>query len=256
MKAVIQIGVKDLDETKALLRGHFGRELINVAKNYTMCVSFSAPYGEEWLPLKTGSAFAVKTPNNLFLVTANHIYQEYLEFSGKYKNARFQIGSLEFKLRERLIASNARSDIATFSLLEDELLIQGKVPISSWPPIDPVADQGIMFSGFPGKERTRLTANAHSAGMFIATGRVYSVTSEQIKTTFEHDLLVDVMGDGKLPGHGYDVGGMSGGPLLTLIERGSILSWRLGGIISEGFPEADLVIARSATGITEFGSVR
>ncbi|KQQ24146.1 hypothetical protein ASF58_16310 [Methylobacterium sp. Leaf125] len=82
------------------------------------------------------------------------------------------------------------------------------------------------------------------------------MTNEQIKTQIEHDALIDPFALGRIPDPGYDIGGMSGGPMISLLWSGSLLYWALGGVISEGWPTLDLIIAHSADGITELGTVR
>lgn len=49
----------------------------------------------------------------------------------------------------------------------------------------------------------------------------------------ERNNLIDVMGDG-LPPENYDFRGMSGGPMIMVIETATLRSWSLAGIIYEG----------------------
>lgn len=243
-------------KTNDLLAGDFGRELLLIAKKCTMPVSFSAPGRDDWLPLKSGSAFALRTPKKLMLVTAKHVYDDYIKFRLEYKKARFQVGNIEFSPEIRLLGLGDKADIATFDLSQQELISLEKVPLTFWPPVLPQEDAPVLFAGFPGRERSALGPSTFKTGVVLATGRTMSVTNEQIKTRIEHDDLIDPFALGRTPEPGYDIGGMSGGPMISLLWRGPLLYWALGGVISEGWAALDLIVAHSADGITETGTIR
>ncbi len=65
---------------------------------------------------------------------------------------------------------------------------------------------------------------------------ITSVTDHQIACRFDREKTIDFSGSG-LPPQGYDVGGVSGGPLLmpTLVREGPIegVVWRFAGVIVE-----------------------
>ena len=63
---------------------------------------------------------------------------------------------------------------------------------------------------------------------------ISSVTDHQITCRFDRAKLIDVGGHG-LPPQGYDIGGVSGGPLLmpTSVREAAVegVIWRLAGVI-------------------------
>ena len=59
------------------------------------------------------------------------------------------------------------------------------------------------------------------------------VGRKDITTVFDRSRWIDAMGLG-LPPERYDFGGISGGPMLSVIERNGIRSWALAGVIYEG----------------------
>ena len=68
----------------------------------------------------------------------------------------------------------------------------------------------------------------------MAIGNISSsVGKRDISSQIERERLIDILGLG-LPRNNYDYSGMSGGPLITVVESAGIRSWRLGGIIYSG----------------------
>jgi hypothetical protein len=66
--------------------------------------------------------------------------------------------------------------------------------------------------------------------------RITSITDHQISCRLDREKMIDLNGNG-LPPFGYNIGAVSGGPLLvpTLVEQGALkgVVWRLGGVIME-----------------------
>jgi hypothetical protein len=61
---------------------------------------------------------------------------------------------------------------------------------------------------------------------------------------------------GDLPPRSYDIGGMSGGPMLAIRERSGFWSFPVAGVISEGRAEDDKIVAERADNIRADGSIR
>lgn len=59
---------------------------------------------------------------------------------------------------------------------------------------------------------------------------ITSVTDHQIACRFNREKIIDFSGSG-LPPIGYDIGGVSGGPMLmpTLVRQGVV--WRFAGVV-------------------------
>jgi hypothetical protein len=57
------------------------------------------------------------------------------------------------------------------------------------------------------------------------------------------------------PPSGYDLGGMSGGPVVILLLNEGILAWQLSGVIYECHPAFEIVKAARADRIRRDGTV-
>jgi hypothetical protein len=69
-------------------------------------------------------------------------------------------------------------------------------------------------------------------GLHSAMPRLTSLTEYQLCCQFDRSGWIDVSGAG-LPPVGYDLGGVSGGPMLKPIFVNGAWTWRLVGVISE-----------------------
>ena len=87
--------------------------------------------------------------------------------------------------------------------------------------------------GFPGIETIWTSPREVSFGAAPGGGIASSVSESDISSLIERDHLLAVLGRG-LPAENYDFRGMSGGPMLTVIEDGLLRSWSLAGVIYEG----------------------
>jgi hypothetical protein len=89
-----------------------------------------------------------------------------------------------------------------------------------------------LLCGIPWKGNN-LAPTEISFGVVPAGGIASSVGDRDVSTLIERQHLVAVLGQG-LPPENYDFWGMSGGPMLTVIETCAIRSWALAGVIYEG----------------------
>ncbi len=149
------------DEAKTLLTGNFGKELHKAACAYCHPL-FWALRGDNGLLKITanGTAFVLDCGKRPFLVTAAHVYEEYVSDLEKFGEHVFgSLGSIPFRMEKRLIAclGSKPLDVATFEITSEEIAESGKNVLvggqKSWPP-DPVKEgEGVLFAGFPGTER-------------------------------------------------------------------------------------------------------
>jgi hypothetical protein len=96
-----------------------------------------------------------------------------------------------------------------------------------------------------------------SFGLYTALPRINSASDRQITCPFEREFWIDAMGRG-LPPRGFDLGGLSGGPLLIPIENEGVWNLFLGGVISEAHSSHDYetVVSVPAHFIAWDGSIR
>lgn len=198
----------------------------------------------------------LKTPRAVFAVTAAHVIRGFLE--ARALDPRLACGLLDSEtlidLDKALIAIGTRVDIATFRVSEGVIAKLNKQPLTAWPPQTPQVGKGVFYAGFPGQVRQRLAVREFSFGLCSGAGVADHVDSQNIVTSINHDDLVDPLGHG-LPPEDFDFGGMSGGPLLAVIETG-IVSWGLAGVIFKGSSlGGGLLYGARATSIQEDGTI-
>lgn len=227
------------EETKTLLAGNFGRELHKTACAYAHPL-FWALRGDEclWKIEANGTAFALDCGKRPFLVTAAHVYEGYLADLERYGERVFgSLGSIPFRMEKRLIAclGSKTLDVATFEVTAEEIAESGKNVLvggqTSWPP-DPVREgEGVLFAGFPGSERIEQQADMEcNFGLYSAITPVSSVSERHFGCAFDRSEWLDTMGHG-IPEEGYDLGGISGCPVLALKESPEgVISWSLAGV--------------------------
>jgi hypothetical protein len=88
-----------------------------------------------------------------------------------------------------------------------------------------------------------------------AFAKVDSVSDRDISSVIpSNQTLVDVMGKG-LPPPGYDLGGLSGGPVAVLLESGGIMFWSLSGVIYECSSSFQIVKAARADIVGADGAI-
>lgn len=198
-----------------------------------------------------GSVFFLDCGRGPFAVTAGQVFGELIEHRHKYRVRGCQIGNVEVDPEERLIDWGKRQniDIATFRVSAEEIAATGKKVVEgvdgAWPP-PPQPGDAVFFAGFPGAERDPIGANEIAFGLHSAMPMLTSLTDHQLCCQLERDNWIDVRGLG-LPPVGYDLGGVSGGPMLKPVFIDGAWSWRLVGVISE---------ARSVEGFERVTAVR
>jgi len=223
------------------------------------------------ISVRNGTAFFLDAGSGPFAVTAAHVLSG-LEVDQRSRDViAVQLGrdlKLDFSGQHAVIDRNIDIDIATFCISENEIASISKVILTGrqdrWPPAPPQLNCGVYFSGFPEAERLVLSQNEISFGAMPGMGVASSVSVRDVCTHFDRNQWIDALGVG-LPPENYDFGGLSGGPLLTVIERNGLRSWALTGVIYEGpnpsteegqsIPGFELVKARRAYFIAPDGQI-
>ena len=140
-------------------------------------------------------------------------------------------------LGDRIIDAHHDLDIATFRVTPEELKLAGHTPLSgfqkTWPPRFPEVNGGITYCGFPGHSRSVRSFHEITFGIFSAASNLTSANEQSISVQIERERLVQVLGDGVMS-EDYDFGGISGGPLIAIVQTPTIRSWIPAGIIIQG----------------------
>lgn len=245
------------DEDKKLASGGaFGRLFRDMAAAHVTWIFWARDTDAPTDILGHGSAFILDRGHGPMLVTAAHVYRQYLADHKAHGPLYCQVantrvrdlssllidcGDLHVPLGER----TREPDIATFRMNAGAVARVGKRPVlalGDWP-TQPTRHQQVIFGGYPGHERVFVSQSEIDFGFYSGMMGASSITEHQIKVMIEREFLVDNTGNG-LPPAGYGLGGISGGPLLVPEYGEAGWYFRLGGVVSEapGPRPADEVI--------------
>jgi hypothetical protein len=145
--------------------------------------------------------------------------------------------------------------VATFDILPSELtrLERSTVP---WPPSIPLVNKSVLIAGFPGAGKTFTESGALNFGLYHSLTSVDSVSDRDISMIRPPDVeMTDIAGKG-MPPRGFDMSGMSGGPVISVLETGAgLVSWALAGAIYECGTNFEITKAVRADLIGEDGII-
>ncbi len=229
--------IESREEAIRIMKSGLGKAELEFAASVTAPLYWVIERGEGFRRVRNGSAFFIDTGEATFGVTACHVI-EGLRKDHKTENVKAcQIESYLPFDETRIIDESIDIDIATFDISRPEIESLHKSVLSGhqkvWPPSPPTIDSGVFFAGFAGTETQWETSEDIGFGTVCGSGIADSVSESDISTIFHREDSFDVMGKG-FPSENYDFGGLSGGPLITMVEHNSIRSWRLGGVIYQG----------------------
>lgn len=206
--------------------------------------------------LANGTITLVRTPSRVLGVTADHVVEECLEAFDRGRVCVQIADASAHDLRARVIARSRELDLATLDLagVIERLGWPDKAPLASWPPTPPQEGRGIMIGGYPGIERQPIGKRDVSFGLFTALAVARTVSEDQISCLFERDYMVDSNDIPTMPPN-TDLGGISGGPVITMCESAAhLVTFRLGGIVSEAHAGLEKVFGKRVDCIRDDGS--
>ncbi len=211
---------------------------------------------EGHLKLRNGTVFFVSA-DRTFMVTADHVFNAYLEARRRFGDlTRCQLGNLRFVPEDRLIARSASLDIATFAITSEEIRKTADSKFAmSFNPMNPEEGKGVFFAGFPGLARRRLSEREIESGIFTALTVADNVGEWVISGHFNRERQVEKPGRPTAP-EGYDIGGVSGGPLMTMVNSANLCYWRLGGVMTEFSASLEIFYATRADFILPDGTLK
>lgn len=222
------------EQAKELAGGPFGAVTLRNAGSYVVPISWPASVDNVGMHLRNGTAFFVRTPQMVFAVTAAHVVRSFIQHKRQVPDAVCGLIDSEtpIDLERDLIAMGRHFDIATFQVSERTIAKLGKQPMTAWPPRTPQVGKGVVYAGFPGMVRERIAPREFSFGLVSGATVADSVSETRIITVVNQGDLQDPLGHG-LPPSDFEFGGMSGGPMIAVIETG-LISWALAGVITDG----------------------
>ena len=204
-----------------------------------------------------GSAFLVRTPAGIIGITAGHVADGFIAARHVSKTIQATLGGFSFNLEERMIARGNRVDIATFCVSEADLPLIGFRPLErAWPPAIPANKGIVLLAGWPGQERI-VGPERVTGGIYIGWGSA-GISNLQITVQVGHDQgpIAPIPGV-PLPPPGFEFGGISGGPVMVIDaeDDGCSIGWRVAGVIDEGKPDYDYIVAERADVIQDDGHI-
>src|SRR4030043_1566990 len=159
------------EEAIRLINNGFAKELELQARHCTAPIFWydpQAPRGSRII--NNGTMFFLRLPKALIGVTAEHVYQGYLDEVNKNASIRCRLHSLEFDFCSRLRDRSKELDLATFNIIGEDLSKLNQVahtPPRDWPPSLIQQGRGVIFVGYPGiyreEEDTRVYWTPYSA---------------------------------------------------------------------------------------------
>jgi hypothetical protein len=253
------------EERRALFAGEFGKMFSEMASRHVTWLWWTTESSKPTDILGHGSAFILDRSHGAMLVTAAHVYRQYLAHQREHGPLYCQVANTRVRDLSRLLIACGNlhvplgerapePDIATFKMTPAAVQSVRKLPVRAagdWP-APPNVNQSVMLAGYPGHERIFVSPSEIDFGFYTGMTGARTITDRQITLLIQRENLVGWTGLG-LPPAGYGLGGISGAPLLVPEFGETGWCFRLGGVVSEApeprAPEKvifDMVIADRA----------
>src|ERR1700687_147899 len=215
--------------------------LINEVAALTMKVARSLLWHDVREPwpkrLPGASCFILRFNSGLVGVTAGHVITAFEE-------ARRQVGQIvsflrtvRFDLANSIIDRDAKLDLATFRVTEEQLIESEAVALDcrqEWPPPTPDRGREISFAGFPESLKEGAWPHSREFRAFANMTWVEDITDRRIIATYRPDRDIRVQAAPDIPDLGANWSGCSGGPVLMHVERNGFHRWFPAGLIVGG----------------------
>lgn len=164
------------------------------------------------------SGVMVFTGTTLCLCTAQHVVARYRNLRREDNRVVFQVGHVSFDPEPRILFESAADDLIVLGMNgSDQYRIEASTwSCTVWPPPGPVVGEYVAFAGLPNDYRI----NAGTHLQFAIVGgilQVISVSSNKFKCYMDRETLIKVRGS-HVPPPGTNFGGMSGGPVFSLVN--------------------------------------
>ncbi|MDM0045711.1 hypothetical protein QTH91_14570 [Variovorax dokdonensis] len=212
-----------------------------------------------------GTLTIARTPKALLGITAAHVLEQFSKDCKAHSAQRLQVANVTVgDFMNRVVGVSTKLDIATIELDEDLLKRLGKTPLGEWPAWPPHEGRGIMIGGYPAAAREESTETLEvNYGLFTALGVARTVTQRQVTWLIEPEFQLSGTAV-KAPPAQYDLGGISGGPLISWFETEQhVTHHRLSAIVTEhpdyamnsDVPPIARLVAIRADAISETGKI-
>lgn len=215
------------------------RVLLKQSREYVAAIYWSYNATDAQTILHNGSCFFLQIDQNLFGVTANHVYEAYIQAKEEHPELVLLIHNTIIQdFETRIIDRDQAADILTFSISSDELkqidTRPYSCPINRWPPKPAVIGNGVIMAGYAEADRAVMDSKnvefLQTSNFLIVAG----IDEDKIEIQIEQKNLSSFDGH-DLPSITKNLSGNSGAPLWT-VSSDLHENFRLGGIIISQFP--------------------
>jgi hypothetical protein len=214
-----------------------------------------------WIPnlsavniLNNGTVTFVRTPKRLFGITAAHVVRKYFaDLDGQ--NVKLQLFNAVID-HLSVIDMNSRLDLATIEIADSIIKNLGKEisPVTMKAELGPISGRGIMFMGYPAELRIHNKPCLVGWSPFTVLGIAKNVTEEQITWVNDRENLVTA--DAAEQRVNFELGGISGGPLIAWFETKTFLAYHhLCGIITQAHNDLGYVVAKRTHWVRDDGTI-
>lgn len=229
------------EDQRAVLESGLGKYELGLINSFNVPLFWMVRNDDGTPRFRNGTAFFLNAGSRLFGVTASHVIEGWRRSCAEHGPSHLYLSGHRERLcidwDARVIDDDPGIDIATFVVTEEEVRLLQKTILtgaqSVWPPRRPPANSILYYCGFPGVG-TRPDPNGPLFGALPAMGIATSISDSSISIQLEREYLVPVLGGG-VPPENFNFGGISGGPVIKIVEtdRG-IRTYALAGIIYQG----------------------
>jgi hypothetical protein len=227
-------------DQQAVITSGLGRVELELINSFNAPLFWTIRRDNGAVGYRNGTAFFLDAGQGLFGVTANHVVDGWKRCCLEQDAGSLHLSGhrelLAIDWDERVIDADAAIDIATFALTAAEVQLLGKTILTgaqkSWPPRPPPQNCMLYYCGFPGVGTRPHPRGGPLFGAVPGMGIATSVSEKSISIQLEREYLVPLLGGG-VPPENFDFGGISGGPVIKVVET-SIRTYALAGIIYQG----------------------
>jgi len=222
-----------LEKAKELLAGDLGKAYRKILMDCCAPIYWYRRDIKDPPIAHNGTLTLARTPKLLLGITAAHVVRQLWKDREQHQYRVHVLDEETPDLLDRVIAVSDKLDIATIALDEELVKRLGKTPLGAWPPKPPDEGKGIMIAGYPGGAREQTDSSTITFGLYTVIGVARRVNLKQVTWLLEPEEQLEGLAI-EMPPAQYDLGGISGGPLIGWFESEQhIAHCRLSAIVTE-----------------------
>jgi hypothetical protein len=228
------------EDLLAVVNSGLGKFELGLINSFNVPIFWMVPRADGTPGYRNGTAFFLNAGERPLGVTASHVIDGWKRCCVEQAAGALHLAGhrdlLQIDWPARVIDDDPDIDIATFAVTEDEVRLLGKNILTGaqklWPPRPPPKDCVLYYCGFPGIGTRSHPQGGPLFGALPGMGIATSVSEKSISIQLEREYLVPLLGGG-IPPENFNFGGISGGPVIKIVETG-IRTYALAGVLYQG----------------------